>query len=183
MRNERNREPLRLCPACGGIAGWDSHWGGWRCGACGHVLAEEEKGEVMERSTYFDRGKWRLKAGDTEFSGVWVDRLAAYEDTKEQAERDALELLEYHAIGNIDHLRELVQAEKDGRVVVLHRTPDINTLRALTVAANSLRLNCQIDIEEILAYDDALISLRDELGKAHEEAEAALAAQKGGKAE
>lgn len=35
----------------------------------------------MERYTYFDGGKWRLKIGDTEYSGDWVDRLAAYEDT------------------------------------------------------------------------------------------------------
>ena len=35
----------------------------------------------MERLTYFDGGKWRLKIGDTEYSGEAVDRLAAYEDT------------------------------------------------------------------------------------------------------
>ena len=35
----------------------------------------------MERYTYFDGGKWRLKIGDTEYSGDWVERLAAYEDT------------------------------------------------------------------------------------------------------
>ena len=35
----------------------------------------------MERYTYFDGGKWRLKIGDTEYSGDWVERLAAYEET------------------------------------------------------------------------------------------------------
>lgn len=35
----------------------------------------------MERLTYFDGGKWRIKIGDTEYSGEAVDRLAAYEDT------------------------------------------------------------------------------------------------------
>ncbi|WP_287227535.1 hypothetical protein [Oscillibacter sp.] len=35
----------------------------------------------MERLTYFDGGKWRLKIGDTEYSGEAVDRLAAYEGT------------------------------------------------------------------------------------------------------
>lgn len=34
----------------------------------------------MKRLTYFDGGKWRLKIGDTEYSGEAVDRLAAYED-------------------------------------------------------------------------------------------------------
>ncbi len=35
----------------------------------------------MKRLTHFDGGKWRLKIGDTEYSGAWVDRLAAYEET------------------------------------------------------------------------------------------------------
>lgn len=34
----------------------------------------------MKRMTYFDSGKWRLKGGDTEYSGEAVDRLAAIED-------------------------------------------------------------------------------------------------------
>lgn len=34
----------------------------------------------MKRLTCFDGGKWRLKIGDTEYSGAWVDRLAAIED-------------------------------------------------------------------------------------------------------
>ena len=50
----------------------------------------------MERYTYFDSGKFRLKIDDTEYSGDWVDRLAAYEDTGLEPE-------------------ELAQAEKDGR--------------------------------------------------------------------
>lgn len=35
----------------------------------------------MKRLTYFDGGKWRLKIGDTEYSGDAVDHLAAYEET------------------------------------------------------------------------------------------------------
>ena len=45
----------------------------------------------MERYTYFDGGKWRLKIGDTEYSGEVVDRLAAYEETGLEPER--IELL------------------------------------------------------------------------------------------
>ena len=45
----------------------------------------------MERLTYFDGGKWRLKIGDTEYSGKAVDRLAAYEETGLEPER--IELL------------------------------------------------------------------------------------------
>ena len=44
-----------------------------------------------ERYTYFDGGKWRLKIGDTEYSGEVVDRLAAYEETGLEPER--IELL------------------------------------------------------------------------------------------
>ena len=54
----------------------------------------------MERYTYFDGGKWRLKIGDTEYSGDWVDRLSAYEETGLEPE-------------------ELAQAKKKGRLVVL----------------------------------------------------------------
>lgn len=54
----------------------------------------------MKRYTYFDGGKWRIKIGDTEYSGDWVDRLAAYEETGLEPE-------------------ELAQAEKKGRLVVL----------------------------------------------------------------
>lgn len=54
----------------------------------------------MKRYTYFDGGKWRLKIGDTEHSGDWVDRLAAYEEAWLEPE-------------------ELAQAKKKGRLVVL----------------------------------------------------------------
>lgn len=65
----------------------------------------------MKRLTYFDGGKWRLKIGDTEHSGQWVDRLAAYEDILGG---------EY----DLDRLRELAQADREGRCVVLPATPD-----------------------------------------------------------
>ena len=35
----------------------------------------------MERYTYHENGKWRMRIGDTEYSGRAADRLAAYEDT------------------------------------------------------------------------------------------------------
>ena len=56
----------------------------------------------MERYTYFDGGKWRLKIGDTEYSGDWVERLAAYEETGLEPEELAQ-----------------AQAKKKGRLVVL----------------------------------------------------------------
>ena len=92
----------------------------------------------MERYTYFDGGKWRLRIGDTEYSGKAVDRLAAYEETGLEPEevkyawqkgwKGALDeiayeeqagtilvdnplLAEYIKIGPIDRLRELAQAD------------------------------------------------------------------------
>ena len=81
----------------------------------------------MERYTYFDGGKWRLKIGDTEYSGDWVDRLAAYEeiglepeDMKKAFNEDATLKLAGQILGvTPGRLRELAQAEKEGRLVVL----------------------------------------------------------------
>lgn len=80
----------------------------------------------MERYTYFDGGKWRLKIGDTEYSGDWVDRLSAYEETglePEEIERildsygrgmtlrtENAQRLEIIKEIPIDRLRELAQA-------------------------------------------------------------------------
>lgn len=54
----------------------------------------------MERYTYFDGGKWRMRVGDAEYSGKETERLAAYEETGLEPE-------------------ELAQSEKEGRLVVL----------------------------------------------------------------
>lgn len=76
----------------------------------------------MKRLTYFDGGKWRLKIGDTEYSGETVDRLAAYEDTglepddiKRVFNEDAVLNLAGQALGvTPDHLHELAQADREG---------------------------------------------------------------------
>lgn len=79
----------------------------------------------MERLTYFDGGKWRLKIGDTEYSGEAVDRLAAYEETGLEPEQirtvlddAAREFAEYDAMAPKERLRELAQADREGRCVV-----------------------------------------------------------------
>lgn len=79
----------------------------------------------MERFTYFDGGKWRMQIGNTEYSGPEADRLAAYEDTGLDPE-DILsatdmakvacalhELNQYKEMGDLDRLRELVEAERE----------------------------------------------------------------------
>lgn len=81
----------------------------------------------MERYTYFDGGKWRLKIGDTEYSGGVVDRLAAYEDTglepedfKRAFHEDAVLKLAGQALGIApDRLRELVQAHMERRIIIV----------------------------------------------------------------
>ena len=81
----------------------------------------------MERYTYFDSGKFRLKIDDTEYSGDWVDRLAAYEETglepedmKRAFNEDAILKLAGQALGmSPARLRELAQAEKDGRLRIV----------------------------------------------------------------
>ena len=77
----------------------------------------------MERYTYFDSGKFRLKIDDTEYSGDWVDRLAAYEETglepedmKKAFNEDATLKLAGQILGvTPGRLRELAQAEKTGQ--------------------------------------------------------------------
>lgn len=40
-----------------------------------------KKGSTLNRATFFDGQKWCINADGTLYSGEWVDRLAAYENT------------------------------------------------------------------------------------------------------
>ena len=84
----------------------------------------------MDRLTYFENGYWRLKINGVVYSEFdFVDRLAAYEDTGLTPE--SVEALKLSMMGKaiseikefnglpIDRLRELAEADKEGRVVVL----------------------------------------------------------------
>lgn len=82
----------------------------------------------MEWLTYFDNGKWRLKIGDTEYSGNAVDRLAAYENTGLDPDQiqavlndAAREFAEYDAMAPKERLYELAQADKESRCLLLPR--------------------------------------------------------------
>ena len=85
----------------------------------------------MKRLTYFDGGKWRLKIGDTEYSGEAADRLAAYEGTGLEPE-DIKNILDRYKVFRsaisdetgqpmVSWTRagELCRADRDGRCVVL----------------------------------------------------------------
>lgn len=96
----------------------------------------------MERYTYFENGKWCLRVGKARYSGPWVDRLAAYEDTGLEAVQvkalgakmmqiysgtaediildmkllaDHMECEKYRAIGTVEELYALVKAKDEGR--------------------------------------------------------------------
>lgn len=101
----------------------------------------------MERYTYFDGGKWRMRVGDAEYSGKETERLAAYEETGLEPEEimEAVKLFsgtnvdvpkeiigwvkratwhckrlaELTRLVSFDRLRQLAEAEKEGRLVVL----------------------------------------------------------------
>ncbi len=85
----------------------------------------------MERLTYFKDGYWRVNFSGAQYQADFVDRLAAYEDSgcepeevlpKDKADEIALKLMrlaDLESLCNYTRLRELAEADKDGRVVVL----------------------------------------------------------------
>ena len=81
----------------------------------------------MERLTYFKDGYWRVNFSGVQYQADFVDRLAAYEDigmTPEEIKapftEDAMINLAAQALGvEPIRLRELAEADKDGRCVVL----------------------------------------------------------------
>ena len=84
----------------------------------------------MERLTYFKDGYWRVNFSGVQYQADFVDRLAAYEDTgMTPKEVTALrELFDYalkesktltEQLALLKHIRELAEADKDGRCVVL----------------------------------------------------------------
>lgn len=139
----------------------------------------------MDRlTTQMANGKW-IVLGNQQAA---IDRLAAYEDTGLEPDtvskiRDVV--LDIH--GDIGHLRELVQAKKDGRLVVLpcYTGEKVYMLllgKILELEVGSITLNG--DITKIQYYSSSICSSPEDFGKTvflnREEAEAAL---KGGMAE
>lgn len=80
----------------------------------------------MERLTYFENGHWRLDFNGCQYRADFVERLAGYEDTgltpgevhSLWGEWNAM-MRVLNSIGSYDRLRELAEADKEGRVVVL----------------------------------------------------------------
>ena len=114
----------------------------------------------MERLTYFKDGYWRVNFSGVQYQADFVDRLAAYEDTgltpeeiKAPFTEDTMINLAAQALGvEADRLRELAEADKDGRVVVLppeERTLDFpakyTEIRALYHFCVDLGIKCTIE--------------------------------------
>ena len=75
----------------------------------------------MERLTYFKDGYWRVNCSGVQYQADFVDRLAAYEDSRLSPE-DAANLHAILRLGDgmtLMRLRELAVADKEGRVIVL----------------------------------------------------------------
>lgn len=80
----------------------------------------------MKRYTYMDGKKWRLRIGDTEYSGPEVDRLAAYENTgldPEEIEESKFIIASKKDPKKLRRIAELVQADREGRCVILPCKP------------------------------------------------------------
>ena len=81
----------------------------------------------MERLTYFKDGYWRVNFSGVQYQADFVDRLAAYEDTgltpeeiKAPFTEDTMINLAAQALGvEPSRIREIAEADKDGRCVVL----------------------------------------------------------------
>lgn len=81
-------------------------------------------GNIMERLTYFENGEWRMDFNGCQYQANFVDRLAAYEDTgltPEQCEnaKTIIESAFSDDTSKAERIRELLKADKDGRLVVL----------------------------------------------------------------
>ena len=89
----------------------------------------------MERLTYFKDGYWRVNFSGVQYQADFVDRLAAYEDTgltpeevlpKDKADEIALKLMrlaDLESLCSYTRLRELAEADKDGRLFILPLEP------------------------------------------------------------
>lgn len=125
----------------------------------------------MGRYTCYEDGKWRIKVGDVEFAGPWVDKLSYYEElapnlenTKDEAYdlgyqtclhangltwSEARELQAYRATGlTVERAAELGKADSEGRVEVLpvgleDTVYEIKRCSTKEAAAKGVHLDCK----------------------------------------
>ncbi len=163
----------------------------------------------MERLTYRDKDGFPMMKKRGGFKQGGVERLAAYEDTglepeevlpKDKADEIALKLMrlaDLESICSCTRLRELAEADKDGRLVVLPvkpvLTPTISSMLYIiedgeiyedSLYEGIVGMSERGEMNVIYGTIDALSFEQNDIGKTvfltHEEAEAALEAMKDG---
>lgn len=164
----------------------------------------------MKRLTYFENGHWRLDFNGCQYQAGFVDRLADYEDTgltpeqcaeygKADREGRYIVLRDAEQEG-VKRLRELAEADKEGRVAVLPFKVGDTVWTNMSVVGDRYRLadrpypvkvvffGCGVkkrffhiaySNERVLPFDETAIGKRVFLTR--EEAEAALKEAQNGK--
>ena len=104
----------------------------------------------MERLTYRDKDGMAMMKERGGWKSGGIDRLCAYEDTGMEPEEikdmdlevATLKTIEsmYDGLGNPDHLRDLLQAEQDGRLVVLDEKTALSMYAGARAIENNKRL-------------------------------------------
>lgn len=135
----------------------------------------------MERLTYRDKDGMAMMKERSGWKSGGIDRLAAYEDTGLEPEeiKNALDVNDIIPEINVtvDHIRDLLQAEQDGLLVVLpckvgDTVYQIDAERVYESEVKWIIFDC-----DDIAFDERAIG--GSIFLTREEAEAALA-QKGG---
>lgn len=143
----------------------------------------------MERLTYFENGHWRLDFNGCQYQAGFVDRLAAYENTGLTPEEVRSLWAEWSAmmsvlnsIGGYDRLREIAEADKEGRIVVLLCKVGDTVYKVITIPAQKpVMLETQIktlgqaaDVSQLIGKKNKVINIfltREQAEVALEEAE------------
>lgn len=154
----------------------------------------------MERLTYRDKDGFPTMKNRGGFKEGGVDRLAAYEDTRLMPEEVSTLVKDWRALctivgecGGISRVRELAEADKEGRLVVppckagdtVYEVTSRKTISEYRVKAIRVELFCTFIEWDIVAgfVDKSIFGVPvDEIGKtvflAREEAEKALETMK-----
>lgn len=125
------------------------------------AMARPKGGVNIERATHIDKDGWYINGANVaavfhsgtreiRMSGKDIDRLAAYEDTGLEPEdfkrtftEDALLKLTGQLLGvTPDRLRELAQADREGRCVVLPLDDYTWTIRG-DIVRGIIKANCR----------------------------------------
>lgn len=126
----------------------------------------------MERMTYFENGEWRMDFNGCQYQANFVDRLAAYEDTgltPEQCEnaKTIIESAFSDDTSMAERIRELLKADKDGRLVVLPCKVGDTVYKVITIQAQKpVMLETQVktlgqaaDVSQLIGKKNKVINI------------------------